>query len=62
MQILSVLAYLHENNILHRDIKSSNIFITGQGLLKLGDLGMCRILESESERPRTTVCPSKPVP
>ena len=54
VQIASAAAYLHANLILHRDIKTVNIFITSHGLLQLGDLGMCRRLESNSERPRTT--------
>ena len=37
---------MHAKNILHRDIKTQNIFITTNGVLKLGDFGISRELES----------------
>ena len=33
---------------MHRDIKPANIFITGTGVLKLGDMGLGRQLSDES--------------
>lgn len=40
----SALEYLHKNNIIHRDIKPANIFKTANGLYKLGDLNVSKIL------------------
>merc|ERR1711998_131241 len=42
MQICSALRHLHERNILHRDIKSANVFLTKKGNVRIGDLGLAR--------------------
>jgi serine/threonine-protein kinase len=39
-QVLEVLAYLHEQNLVHRDVKPSNLLISESEDLKLGDLGL----------------------
>eukprot|EP00290_Baffinella_frigidus_P007510 CAMPEP_0180118386 /NCGR_PEP_ID=MMETSP0986-20121125/1428_1 /TAXON_ID=697907 /ORGANISM="non described non described, Strain CCMP2293" /LENGTH=603 /DNA_ID=CAMNT_0022057331 /DNA_START=17 /DNA_END=1827 /DNA_ORIENTATION=- len=40
------LAFLHENKILHRDIKSDNVFICEGGIPKLGDFGVSKRLNT----------------
>jgi len=44
VQICLALKHLHAHSILHRDIKSENVFVTRRGVLKLGDFGVARTL------------------
>jgi|TARA_B110000285_G_scaffold227449_1_gene288799 NIMA (never in mitosis gene a)-related kinase len=37
---------MHGHNILHRDLKTLNIFLTKENKVKIGDLGVAKILES----------------
>lgn len=47
-QIASALKHMQEKRIMHRDLKPANIFITADGTLKLGDLGLGRYLSSQT--------------
>ncbi|KAG5272280.1 hypothetical protein AALO_G00163670 [Alosa alosa] len=54
-QIVGGLKYLHEQEILHRDLKLGNFFITELMELKLGDFGLAAKLEPVESR-RRTIC------
>jgi serine/threonine protein kinase len=41
-QLFEVLDFLHDKQILHRDIKSSNLLLTNKHQLKLADFGLAR--------------------
>ena len=54
-QLMSAVSYIHEHGILHRDIKTLNIFMTKSGILKLGDFGISKVLQGNVKLAETHV-------
>uniref|UniRef100_A0A4W4DMQ2 Serine/threonine-protein kinase PLK n=1 Tax=Electrophorus electricus TaxID=8005 RepID=A0A4W4DMQ2_ELEEL len=54
-QVVSGLKYLHDQEILHRDLKLGNFFINEVMDLKIGDFGLAAKLEPVENR-RRTIC------
>ncbi|EDV29650.1 uncharacterized protein TRIADDRAFT_19228 [Trichoplax adhaerens] len=69
-QIVSALRYIHSYNILHRDLKTANIFLMKDGTVKMGDFGISTVLSDTAKEAKTVLgtpyyispemCESKP--
>jgi len=47
-QICLAVRHLHDRGVLHRDLKTANIFVTERDIVKLGDFGISKVLGSRS--------------
>ena len=56
-QIALALKHIHDRHILHRDLKTQNIFLagSGEGMVKVGDFGIARILRHAQDCARTAI-------
>ena len=55
IQICLALNHIHKKKIIHRDIKSGNIFLTKGGLVKLGDFGISKGFKNTWEKAKSKV-------
>ncbi|OMP10271.1 hypothetical protein COLO4_04658 [Corchorus olitorius] len=55
LQLLEGVKYLHDNWVLHRDLKTSNLLLNNQGELKICDFGMARLYGTLLKRYTTKV-------
>lgn len=45
--------YLHQERVIHRDLKLGNLFLSDKMEIKLGDFGLATTVEYDGERKRT---------
>ena len=55
IQISFALKHIHDKKIIHRDLKSQNIFLTKKGLVKLGDFGVAKNLQNTLKKASTLI-------
>ena len=55
-QLLEGIHFMHTNMILHRDLKTANILITKDNVLKIADLGLAHVYQKENTRMTNPVC------
>jgi serine/threonine protein kinase len=48
VQLCLALKHVHDRKILHRDLKSQNVFLTSNGIVKLGDFGIAKVWRTPS--------------
>ena len=53
IQTVKGLMQLHDNKIMHRDLKSANIFLFTDGSVKLGDLNVSKVMNKGCEYTQT---------
>ena len=54
-QICLAIKHCHDRKILHRDLKAQNVFMMKNGIVKLGDFGIAKVLNSTVEKAVTIV-------
>ena len=51
-QVVTACDYLHQNRIIHRDLKLGNLFLNDEMEVKIGDFGLATKIDFDGERKR----------
>ncbi|KAK7099445.1 uncharacterized protein [Littorina saxatilis] len=55
IQIVMAVQFIHSKRVLHRDLKSENVFLTKNNVVKVGDFGISKMLDSTIDHAKTVV-------
>lgn len=55
VQVAIAIDYIHQKKVLHRDLKTQNIFLTESGMVKLGDFGIAKVLDQTLDMAQTAI-------
>ncbi|CAK73768.1 unnamed protein product (macronuclear) [Paramecium tetraurelia] len=55
VQMALAMNHIHERKILHRDLKTQNIFLTSKSDVKIGDFGIARVLQHTYDCAKTAI-------
>lgn len=55
IKLFQGLIFLHENRIIHRDVRGNNIMLTKQGQVKILDFGLSRMTKDDMGKRKTSI-------
>jgi polo-like kinase 1 len=50
VQLIAACQYMHQTNVIHRDLKLGNLFLDAEMNVKVGDFGLAALIEKPGDR------------